>query len=188
MSTYSLSPRRCGAHRSAHVACILLAFADRPTCRSLKPGGWIELQELSGAPLCDDGTMPPNDPVKYLYDKAAQAFTKFGMNVTLPKDLGPMLETAGFENIQCIVKKVPIGVWARDRTLRLIGLYQKEAVREILPVIGGRPFAALGMSRAEIDVTVALARKGLDDTNAHRYFHYYFWFAQKPLAYKGPEL
>jgi SAM-dependent methyltransferase len=148
---------------------------------SLKPGGWIELQELSGAPLCDDGTMPPDDPVKYLYDKAAEAFAKFGMNVTLPKDLGPMLEAAGFDNIHCIVKKVPIGVWARDKTLRLIGLYQKEAVREILPVIGGRPFAALGMSRAEIDVTVAMARKGLDDTNVHRYFHYYFWFAQKPL-------
>ena len=126
--------------------------------------------------------MPLDDPVKYVYDLAAKAFLKFGMNVLLPKDLGPMLEAAGFDNIQCVVKKVPIGVWARDKTLRLIGLYQKEAVREILPAMGARPFAALGMSEPEIGVTLALARRGLDDVSAHRYFHYYFWFARKPFS------
>lgn len=124
--------------------------------------------------------MPPNDPVKYMYDLAGQAFTKFGMNVTLPKDLEPLLRDAGFENIQCVVKKVPIGVWARDKTLRLIGMYQKEAVSELMPALAGRPFTALGMSKAESDVTLAYARKGLNDTNVHRYFMYYFWFAQRP--------
>lgn len=169
-----------------HLRFMTVVLKDVPTVlrrayESLKPGGWIELQELSGEPLCDDGTMPDDDPVKHLYALAGQAFRKFGMNVTLPKDLRPMLEEAGFTNIQCVIKKVPIGVWARDKTLRVIGLYQKEAVREILPVIGGRPFAALGMSQAEIELTIALARKGLDNTNVHRYFHYYFWFAQRPF-------
>jgi hypothetical protein len=151
----------------------------------LKPGGWIELQELHGDPLCDDGTMLPDDPVKRLYDLAGEAFQKFGMNTKLPATLEPLLRDAGFENIHCIVKKVPIGPWARDKTLRLVGLYQRMAVQDIIPVIGGRPFAALGMSQVESQVTLALARKGLQDNSVHRYFNYYFWYAQKPASAKS---
>ncbi|CRG91782.1 hypothetical protein PISL3812_08834 [Talaromyces islandicus] len=148
--------------------------------KSLRPGGWIELQELSAEPLCDDGTMGSDDPVKTMYSLAGQAFAKFGMNVTLPKHLGHSLQEAGFENIKCIVKKVPIGVWAKDKTLRLIGLYQKMAVLDLMPALAGRPFEALGMSHAESQVTLAFARKALDETKVHRYFNYYFWYAQKP--------
>jgi len=148
--------------------------------RSLKPGGWVELQELCAEPLCDDGTMSSTDPVKYMYDLAGEAFSRFGMNVTLPKHLEPLLRDAGFENIQCVVKKVPIGTWARDKTLRLIGYLQKMAVYELMPALAERPFKALGLSEMESQVTLAYARKGLDDTNVHRYFMYYFWFAQKP--------
>jgi hypothetical protein len=148
--------------------------------RSLKPGGWVELQELCGEVLCDDGTMPDDDPVKYMYELSHQAFSKFGMDTKLPKKLEPLLRNAGFENIQCVVKKVPIGPWARDRTLRLIGMYQKMAVLELMPALLGRPFKALGMSQVQSQVALAHARTGLADMSVHRYFNYYFWFAQKP--------
>ncbi|CAI4213254.1 unnamed protein product [Parascedosporium putredinis] len=147
---------------------------------ALKPGGWVELQELHGAPMCDDGTMLPDDPVKALYDLAAQAFLKFGMNVTVTSELEPLLREAGFENIHCVVKKVPIGPWAKDKTLRLVGKYQELAVQDIIPTFAGRPFEALGMSQTESQVMLAMARKGLADLSIHRYFNYYFWFAQKP--------
>ncbi|KAL2138694.1 hypothetical protein VTI28DRAFT_6367 [Corynascus sepedonium] len=168
-----------------HLRFMIIVLRDVPRVlshayESLKPGGWIELQELCAEILCDDGSMPDDDPVKYMYELGRRAFEKFGMNVTLPKNLEPMLRDAGFQNIQCVVKKVPIGPWARDKTLRLIGQYQKMAVQEIMPVLPGRPFTALGMSQVESQVTLAHARQGLDDMRVHRYFHYYFWFAQKP--------
>ncbi|KAK0721052.1 S-adenosyl-L-methionine-dependent methyltransferase [Lasiosphaeris hirsuta] len=170
-----------------HLRFMIIILKDVPTVlkrgyESLKPGGWIELQELCAEVLCEDGTMPDNDPVKYTYELAAQAFAKFGMRVTLPKDLEPLLRDAGYENIQCVVKKVPIGVWARDKTMRLIGMYQKMAVLDLLPAVAGRPFAALGMSEIESQVTIAHTRRGLNDASVHRYFHYYFWFAQKPFG------
>lgn len=146
----------------------------------MKPGGWIELQELNAEPMCDDGTMGPDDPVKKMYDLAGRAFARFGMDVTLPKKLEPLLRDAGFVNIQCKVKKVPIGVWAKNKTLRLVGLYQKFAVLDLMPALAGRPFEALGMSQAESQVTLAVARNALEDPKVHRYFNYYFWFAQKP--------
>lgn len=124
--------------------------------------------------------MPDNDPVKHMYELIQRAFTEFGMNVTVPKDLENLLRDAGFENIQCVVEKVPIGPWACDKRLRFIGTFQKMAVQNFMPVLPGRLFPALGMSEIESQVTLAHARLALDNTRAHRYFHYFFWFARKP--------
>ncbi|KAG6107599.1 hypothetical protein E4U14_004090 [Claviceps sp. LM454 group G7] len=67
------------------------------THRSLRPGGWIELQEMLTKSLCDDGTMPDDDPVKYLCETATRAFEKCGMKTTLAPNLEPHLREAGFE-------------------------------------------------------------------------------------------
>ncbi|KAG5973047.1 hypothetical protein E4U58_005818 [Claviceps cyperi] len=152
---------------------------------SLRPGGWIELQEFLPTVLCDDGTMPGDDPVKVLYEKIERLFERFGLKVALPPKLEPYLREAGFENICCYIMKVPIRSWAKDNTMRIIGLYQKLSVREVMPSLSGRPFQALGMSEAEIEVTIAMARKGLEDPNVHRYFNYYFWYVQKPASSVG---
>ncbi|KAG6007144.1 hypothetical protein E4U21_006328 [Claviceps maximensis] len=174
----------------AHFRFMVIILKDISTVlghayESLRPGGWVELQELQGIPLCDDGTMPEDDPVKCLYDTAGRAYEKFGMSTTLPAELEPLLREAGFVKIHCQIMKVPIGPWAKDRTKRVIGLYQKMAVLDFLPTLPGRPFKALGMSDAEAQVAIAMARKGLDNANAHRYFNYYFWYAQKPESCSG---
>ena len=125
--------------------------------------------------------MSRDDSFKRLYDLAGQAYRKFGMSTALPAQLEPLLLEAGFQNIHCKIMKVPIGTWAKDNTMRLIGLYQKTAVRDFISTLAGRPFEALGFSQEEAQVTLALARKALDDTHVHRYFNYYFWYAQKPV-------
>lgn len=124
--------------------------------------------------------MSRDDPFKQLYDLAGQAYQKFGMSTALPAQLEPLLLDAGFQNIHCKIMKVPIGTWAKDKTMRLIGLYQKTAVGDFISTLAGRPFEALGMSQEEAQVTLAFARKALNDANVHRYFNYYFWYAQKP--------
>ncbi|KAG5993188.1 hypothetical protein E4U52_002145 [Claviceps spartinae] len=124
--------------------------------------------------------MPDDDPVKHLYETIERTYEKFGLKAALPPKLEAYLLEAGFENIHCQIIKVPIGPWAKDKVLRIVGQYQKMAVVEILPSLSGRPFQALEMSEAEIEVTLAMARKSLDDPNVHRYFNYYFWYAQKP--------
>ncbi|CAK7233869.1 hypothetical protein SBRCBS47491_008757 [Sporothrix bragantina] len=168
-----------------HFRFMAMILRDVPTVmqhcyKSLKPGGWVEMQELLGEIMCDDNTMPEDDPLNYVYQLADQAFSKFGMDVKLARNLEPILRDAGFVNIQCIAKKVPIGVWAKNKTMRLIGLYQKMAVTDILGAVAGRPFAALGIPPDEGSVIIALARKAMEDNKVHRYFTYYFWYAQKP--------
>jgi len=124
--------------------------------------------------------MPDADPVKTLYDLAGEAYGKFGFDVRVGSKLEGPLRQAGFTNIQCVVRKVPIGVWARDKTLRLVGYYQKIAIADFMQTLAGRPFQALGLGPEEAQVRLALARKGLEDRSVHRYFNYYFWFAQRP--------
>ncbi|KAG6094967.1 hypothetical protein E4U30_002893 [Claviceps sp. LM220 group G6] len=148
--------------------------------KSLRPGGWIELQEYEATPMCDDGSMPDDDAAKHLYELVDKSFEKFGLKANLAPQLGTYLEKAGFEDIRCQVMKVPIGPWTKDKTMRIIGQYQKSVIVDGLPSLAGRPFQALGMSDAEIEATIAKARKGLHDPRVHRYLNYYFWYAQKP--------
>ncbi|KAG6101978.1 hypothetical protein E4U31_003494 [Claviceps sp. LM219 group G6] len=148
--------------------------------KSLRPGGWIELQEYEATPMCDDGSMPDDDAAKHLYELIDKSFEKFGLKANLAPQLGTYLEKAGFEDIRCQVMKVPIGPWTKDKTMRIIGQYQKSVIVDGLPSLAGRPFQALGMSDAEIEATIAKARKGLHDPRVHRYLNYYFWYAQKP--------
>ncbi|KAG6143715.1 hypothetical protein E4U38_003606 [Claviceps purpurea] len=124
--------------------------------------------------------MPDDDRVKHALDLTERAFEKFGMRSKLPAELEPYLREAGLENIHCKIFKVPIGPWAKDHLMRVVDLYQILAVMEILPSMSGRLFHALEMSEAEAEVAIAMARKGLNDPNVHRYFNYYFWYAQKP--------
>ncbi|KAG6156724.1 hypothetical protein E4U37_008271 [Claviceps purpurea] len=156
---------------------VLLKDITKPLVHAfecLRPGDWVELQDFQPVPLCDDGTMPDDDRVKHALDLTERAFEKFGMRSMLPAELEPYLREAGLENIHCKIFKVPIGPWAKDHLMRVVDLYQRLAVMEILPSMSGRLFHALEMSEAEVEVAIAMVRKGLNDPNVHRYFNYYF--------------
>lgn len=123
--------------------------------------------------------MRDDDPLVRLYATAGEAWTKLGLSTTIAARLERHLCDAGFTNVHCKVLKVPIGVWAKDKTMRLIGLYQKRAVEDFIDIFAGRPFQALGLDPAKVQVDIALARQSINDASVHRYFPYYFWYAQK---------
>jgi SAM-dependent methyltransferase len=169
----------------AHFRFMSVVLRDVPLAlarahAALRPGGWVELHELSGVPLCDDGSMPADDALAALYALAGAAWARMGLDVELPRRLRPLLEAAGFVNVHVDVRKVPIGAWARDEALKEVGTYQAVAVDELMQAFAGRPFAVLGIPPEEGVVRVALARRALKNLRVHRYFEYYFWWAQKP--------
>ncbi|RDW66580.1 hypothetical protein BP6252_10215 [Coleophoma cylindrospora] len=134
---------------------------------NIKPGGWIELQEPHVNAYCDDGTMPDNYPVKVFYELLQKAFRGFGTYVHNSADLVPKLDDAGFVNVKEQIMKVPIGTWVKNKTLRLVGLYWRSAIMDLLPAMAGRPFLSLGMSKEEIEVFLASVRQALLDTTVH---------------------
>ena len=138
------------------------------------------MQEIYGFAECDDGTMPPDDGVYQFYVTAAEAFKSFGMDLAKAKHLRPLIEDAGFQDVTLTVKKVPIGPWPKEPTLRVAGLYCREAILDLIPAMTGKLFLALGMSQVEAEVIGAQARSALKDMSRHRYLNFYFWVAQKP--------
>jgi len=169
----------------AHFRTMALVLRDLQravdqTFRHLKKGGWIEFQESHGMPFCDDGTMQPGDDVlQQFYLLCVDALKRFGMDLNVANRVGDYLTAAGFVNVTCVQKKIPVGVWAKDPTQRLIGLYVRETAIDAIPSLS-KAFANLGMSEAEREVWAAKVRETLNDTSIHRYYYYYFWYAQKP--------
>ncbi|KAF4977615.1 hypothetical protein FZEAL_5899 [Fusarium zealandicum] len=167
-----------------HMRCICPWLKDvagvlRQAYAHLKPGGWIEIQELDARANCDDGTLPTDAPLAKFFDSAEEAVSNFGMNFRIGENLREPLEKAGFINVECKVLKVPIGTWAKDTNLRLIGLYCSTAVGDMFGAMAAKPLRKI-MDPAEIELFLAAARKDLHNPAFHSYEKYYFWMAQKP--------
>lgn len=87
--------------------------------RNLKPGGWVELQDVDGAVHCDDGTLPPDWPVLVFCNLMVEAFSKLGTTSHAAMFGGKYLEEAGFVNIRHHTAKLPYGTWPKDKFVPL---------------------------------------------------------------------
>ncbi|KAF5989750.1 TAM domain-containing protein [Fusarium bulbicola] len=166
-----------------HMRCISHWLKDevkvlRQAHDHMKPGAWIEIQELDARANCDDGSLAPDAPLAKFFDTAEQAVASFGMKFRAGENLREPLEKAGFTNVSCKVLKVPIGTWAKDKKLRLIGLYLKTAVSDMFGAMAAKPLRKV-LEPEEIEIFLADARKDLNNVNIHSYEKYYFWMGQK---------
>lgn len=82
---------------------------------NIKPGGWVELQDVDGDVSTDDDSVPKDWPIKKFTDTLIQAFAQFGTNAHAAMFGGQYLEEAGFVNIQHNYIKLPYGTWPKDK-------------------------------------------------------------------------
>ncbi|EMR62231.1 putative methyltransferase domain-containing protein [Eutypa lata UCREL1] len=120
--------------------------------RHLKPGGWIECQDLELAAYSDDGTLPEGAPLRRLFDVirvVKDIGGHYGAENHLPL-IGGFLREAGFTRVeQSMHRKIPWSPWAQDP-------------REISGIIEG-------------------SRRTVRDDSLHPYSNFVIWTAQKPL-------
>lgn len=64
---------------------------------AIKPGGWIELQELSFVVNCDDGTLPSDYCYGRFVDYCMECFRAFGVNPRSIEKDQDLLREGGFE-------------------------------------------------------------------------------------------
>lgn len=98
---------------------------------NLKPGGWVELQDVDGAVHCDDGTLPSDWPLVRFCDLMIEAFAKLGGRSHAAMFGGNYLHEAGFVNIQHRTAKLPYGTWPKDK---LVQSWRK-ALLGVLPMV-----------------------------------------------------
>ncbi len=81
----------------------------------MKPGAWVELQDVDGQVHCDDGTVPDDWPLVRFCSLLVDAFGAFGTNAHAADFGGQYLEEAGFVNIRHRAIKLPYGPWASHK-------------------------------------------------------------------------
>ena len=89
---------------------------------NMRPGGWIELQDVDGDVSTDDDTVPPDWPLKKFTELLVDAFAQFGTDSHAAKHGGEWLAEAGFVNIQHNYIKLPYGTWPKDKYVTLPSL------------------------------------------------------------------
>lgn len=127
--------------------------------------------------------MGPEDPLRIFYDAAVQGLRTFGCDPMRTANLEQILDRAGFTNIRCVIKKIPISTWARERHLKTLGLFMKAVVLDSLDGLAAKPLAALDVSAQDRRELVKHVKKSLEDRSAHRYVNCCFCYGQKKEQY-----
>jgi hypothetical protein len=83
--------------------------------RNMKPGAWVELQDVDGQVHSDDDSIPEDWPLKRFTEIILQAFALYETNAHAAVFGRQYLAEAGFVNIKHNFIKLPYGTWPKDK-------------------------------------------------------------------------
>lgn len=141
-----------------HTRMMLGSFDDfrkiiRKSYKHLKPGGWMESQDLMFVPECDDGSMPEDWVFKqwsqYLHDAAVDAERP----LLIANRLKRWFQQAGFVDVQEKVYRLPLNGWPRDPELKQLGMWWQQNLLLGLQAFSLAHFTrVLGWTKDELEV------------------------------------
>lgn len=149
--------------------------------RNLKPGGWVEIQDILPKASSDDGTVPPNYPLNKFYSTLGDILQEqYQFDLWIVQQLPELLQRLGYVNVQKKVFHMPVGEWARDKHLRLLGGYFREVLRDFVGAMAARPLVEAGFEKDEIEEQVNNITSTMSNRRFHAYMPIHFVWAQKP--------
>lgn len=142
---------------------------------NLKPGGYIECQELVFPINCmTPGVTAANSPLMRWSELFFEAADKIGLDATGPRHLASKLQRAGFVDINLKMHKWPLGKWAKGAKFKLLGRYVFEDLWDALPSLSLGLFTrVLNWSRDEVEVFLAECRQESKRKDRHYYGDWY---------------
>ncbi|KAI8152715.1 hypothetical protein K4K49_008665 [Colletotrichum sp. SAR 10_70] len=154
--------------------------------RVLKPGGWIELQEMKWNFNCDDGTMGPDYALTKMMKLVWEGLGKFGIEADVADTNPQRLKDAGFVHQVHDAVKVPVGEWPKRKDLSKIGAYCKAVLYDGIHAVTIGPLTrGLGWTSDEVEVFLVDVRKDLLNNSIHSYVYYHSLAGQKPKEEKA---
>lgn len=85
--------------------------------RNMRPGAWIEMQDVDSQVHTDDASIPPDWPLSRFTELMQAAFAQFGTDAYAASRGGELLHEAGFTNIRHNYIKLPYGTWPKDKSV-----------------------------------------------------------------------
>ncbi|KAI5837882.1 S-adenosyl-L-methionine-dependent methyltransferase [Morchella snyderi] len=149
--------------------------------RFLKPGGYVEIAEYDMGLFSDDGTFSEDLWLWKFYDLVNKAANKNGCAFQIVSNVESLLNNAGFEQPDCRMYKLPLGLWAADPKMKEIGAYVLLNGESAYDAFGMALFTReLGMTVDEAREIVTGAEKDCRNKRIHSYSKQHLWWARKP--------
>ncbi|KAI9732312.1 MAG: hypothetical protein M1834_004036 [Cirrosporium novae-zelandiae] len=165
----------------------------RQAFNHLKPGGWIEIQDLyfmsDASETCDDGTVKNDHPLVRLSRYMIEGGLKMGFDMRKVQYAASMLKDAGFVDIHQVNLKFPWTEWPEQEPLKTVGRLMTKNMVETggLSAVGlGILTKKLGWSREKAELFLMEGRNALKDTTQHCYSPVIVVYARKPSETGSP--
>lgn len=153
----------------------------RQAYANLKPGGYIELQDMNFPMKCDDDTALPDSPMLKWSYYMIEAAHNLGVDLDAANSFPTLLAAAGFEDIRCENYAWPSNRWPRDEAMKEIGMW---VMQDYLQGLQGFSMAfftrGLDWKPAEVEVMLSGVRTQARDRRSHIYMPIINFWARKP--------
>ena len=169
-----------------HGRTLLASFKDYPAffkrCfDNVKPGGYLEMQDVAYPYASDDGTLSPSTALHGWCNLVVQACDKLDRSATVVKLYKQLMEEAGFVDVVEVVHKWPTNTWPKDPEFKELGAWQLTNYLEALQAVSMAPLSrGFGWSPAAVEVLLVDVRKDLKNRKIHAYWLVHFVYGRKP--------
>ena len=89
----------------------------------MNPGAWLEQTEVEIKVHCDDNTANPDGEVQKLAQMSYEMGQAYGTDFRIADRMKEEMETAGFEQVQEVRFRLPLGPWSADPRYKEIGKF-----------------------------------------------------------------
>jgi hypothetical protein len=86
-------------------------------------GAWVEHTEVEIKVFCDDGTGNPDSEIEKLANYADQMGIAYGTEFRIADKMAEKMKAAGFEDVQEVRFRLPLGPWSADPRYKEIGKF-----------------------------------------------------------------
>lgn len=151
--------------------------------QNLRPGGWVEIQDIYPRISSDDDTLPEDYPPAKFYSLLQGVLKdQYGFDLKVLESLPDHLQRLGYVNVQRKVFHMPLGEWPKDRHLRMLGGCFQEVFLDFVAAMAARPLVEAGFDKADIEELVVGVKNAVGNRRIHAYVPIHFVWAQKPPA------
>ncbi|KAI0602629.1 S-adenosyl-L-methionine-dependent methyltransferase [Biscogniauxia sp. FL1348] len=155
----------------------------RQSYEHLKPGGWVELQEIHHFPMSTNGDLPAEHPVAQYWSYIREGLSSLGVNFEFASEghIAEVMRQCGYVNVTEKVFHIPIGTWPRNKKLKSVGLYWKTILLDGVQAIALGPMTrGLRWRREQVETFLAAVRKAYHDNSCLMYMPLVCVYGQKP--------
>lgn len=139
---------------------------------NLKPGGYIECQDVVYPVVCMDTTLTPETSAILRWCSLfIEAEALSGLDATAANHFGSKLHAAGFVDIRRKSFKWPLGKWVKGEKYKQLGYWVEENFLDFLPSsVFGLFTRVLKWSRDEVELFLSECRREMRE---HKERHFY---------------